>query len=101
MTMRSGQRGRRFRRSTAKPARLRLPKDIRAKLLGSGTASPDRLKDALNVGNGSPPTMSWPIRSQSGARSSFRIQDWRSVTPGGNGDGGPIGLGAESQKKSP
>ena len=46
--------------------------------------------------------MSAPTRSQSGARSSLRIHSWRSVKPAGKGvPGGTIGLGAESQKKSP
>jgi len=53
----------------------------------------------LNVGGGLPPTISVPIRSQSGAKASFLIQLWRS---GVNGvPGATIGLGADNQKNSP
>ena len=58
-------------------------------------AVPSSVKEALNVGAGLPPTMSVPMRSQSGASVAFRIQLWRS---GKNGvPGGTIGFGAESQ----
>lgn len=57
---------------------------------------PLREKLALNV---VPPTMSAPIRSQSGSRFALRIQLCRS---GENGvPGATMGLGAESQRKLP
>ena len=66
---------------------------------GTGSRSPLTVKAALNA---PAPTMSVPIRSQSGSRFSLRIQLWRSVAPSGNGvPGGTTGRGAESQKKSP
>src|SRR5262249_28434565 len=56
--------------------------------------TPLREKLALNV---VPPTMSAPIRSQSGSRFALRIQLCRS---GINGvPGNTMGLGAESQRK--
>src|ERR1700733_13221587 len=45
--------------------------------------------------------MSVPTRDQSGSRFSSRIQVCRSVKPGGKGVPPVIGLGADSQRKSP
>ena len=52
------------------------PEPKRSNVEGSetGTLSPDRVKVALNVGAGLPPTISMPIRSQFGSRSPLRIQ---------------------------
>src|SRR5436189_1600503 len=62
----------------------------------SASVSPESEKEALKA---PAPTMSAPMRSQSGARSSFRIQDCRS---GKNGvPGARMGLGADSHRKSP
>src|SRR5262245_24173088 len=68
-------------------------------LMCGATVWPDREKLLLKV---APPTMSWPTRSQSGARpGSKRIQLWRSVESGGKGvPGGAIGLAADSDRKS-
>ena len=63
---------------------------------GSGTVSPLIENDALNAGAGVPPTTSIPIRSQSGSRFSLRTQLCKSFVKGGL-----VGLGAESQRKSP
>src|SRR5262249_27681666 len=61
---------------------------------GSGTAVPFRVKAPLKV---VPPTISVPMRSQSGSRSALRIQLCRS---GRNGvPGATIGLDPDSQKK--
>src|SRR5262245_60392548 len=67
------------------------------------TVSPVNEKAPLKVGGGAPPTMSVPMRSQSGASGgSSRIQLCRAVEPGGKGvPGGTIGLGAESQRNCP
>src|SRR5260221_165276 len=60
----------------------------------SASVSPESEKDALKA---PAPTMSAPMRSQSGARLSFRIQLCRSPT----NSGGAVGLGADSHRKSP
>src|SRR5690348_16545729 len=60
----------------------------------SESVSPRSEKDALKA---PAPTMSAPMRSQSGARFSFRIQLCRSPTK----FGGVVGFGAESHRKSP
>ena len=79
-------------------ARASAPRTSRAIDDGSGT--PTSENEALKVGV-TPligPTTSVPILDQSGSSASFRIHDWRSVEPGGNGVPDPaIGLGAESQ----
>ena len=56
---------------------------------------PSSEKVALKAGGVAPPTMSVPIRSQSGARLASRIQLSRSAEKGVPGL--VIGLGAESQ----
>src|SRR5262245_14545162 len=61
--------------------------------------SPDREKAALKVGGVVPPTMSVPMRSQSGSRLASRVQLCRSGAKGV--PGATIGLGADSQKKVP
>src|SRR5262249_19698104 len=60
---------------------------------------PLREKAALKVGGVVPPTMSVPIRSQSGSRLASRVQLCRSGVKGV--PGATIGLGADSQKKLP
>jgi hypothetical protein len=68
--------------------------------VGTGVGTPPPVipsseKEALNTGAGAPPTMSVPMRSQSGSRLASRIQLWRS---GVNGvPAFEIGLAAESQ----
>ncbi len=64
---------------------------------GTGSSSPSRVKAALNM---VPPTMSVPIRSQSGSRSPFRIQLCKSGAKGVP-SGPTMGLTDDSQKKSP
>lgn len=59
--------------------------------------SPSSEKAALNVGGVSPPTMSVPIRNQSGSSCALRIQLCRSGENGVPGDA--IGFGADSQRK--
>src|SRR5512144_2779300 len=60
----------------------------------SSSVSPESEKDALKA---PAPTMSAPMRSQSGAKLSFRIQVCRSPT----NSGGAVGLGADSHRKFP
>lgn len=80
------------------PTIARKPETNGTMLDGSGTLSPLSENVMSNVGAGWPPTMSVPIRSQSGAKNWSRVQACKSVFPGGNGvPGGTIGLGAESQ----
>src|SRR5262249_11801330 len=54
------------RRSPAAPKPTTPATDSRTTLLGSGTTWPVSENAALNVGNGLPPTISWPTRNQSG-----------------------------------
>jgi hypothetical protein len=69
---------------------------------GSGVLATSPLIENAMLNVCEPPTMSVPMRSQSGARFSSRVQACRSVNPEGNGvPGGAIGFGAESQKKLP
>lgn len=78
---------------------LARPSSSNTKVPGSGIVLPLSENAALNVGAGSPPTMSVPTRSQSGARSSFRIHVCRSGLKGV--PVAPIGLAADNQRNSP
>src|SRR5690348_1599680 len=80
------------------PARLVTPEARSRRVEGSGMVSPLSEKAALNVGAGVPPTMSVPIRSQSGSKLEFRIQLCKS---GVNGVPVVIGFGADNQRNSP
>src|SRR5262249_31074317 len=60
---------------------------------------PLREKAALNVGGVVPPTMSVPMRSQSGSRLASRVQLCSSGAKGVRG--ATMGLGADDQKKGP
>ena len=51
---------------------------------GNGSSVAISVKAALNVGGVAPPTMSVPMRDQSGSSAASRIQLCKSVKPAGN-----------------
>src|SRR5262249_58844306 len=86
------------------PIIMIMPRLTSHHVAGSGMVWPASENAALKVGGVVPPTMSVPMRSQSGARLfaeiSSRVHDCRSVTPGGNGDG-TRGRVPDSHRNSP
>ena len=83
------------------PSRPNAPRPVAnsGRVAGKGVAvTPSSEKAALNVGGVVPPTMSVPMRDQSGSSAASRIQLCKSVKPAGN-EG--FGRSPDSQKNSP
>ena len=83
------------------PRRPNAPRPVAnsGRVAGKGVAvTPSSEKAALNVGGVVPPTMSVPMRDQSGSSAASRIQLCKSVKPAGN-EG--FGRSPDSQKNSP